>query len=199
MNKSFTIVDKKKTKIINSQDYFIIALILSVGLIFINHKLLQFKEIENILFYVFILSFTAYIGRIIFSFSETESINGNKSGKLKFFKDKIIIKDREFLLKSIKKIDFHVFEYEGEFNTIQMDSVEPKYKNGSNNFMELNLNNGENLKIYFIQTYQDEFLKISDELIEYHKNGLFSFLKLIQFLKIEDYDKIQEFKKTKLI
>jgi hypothetical protein len=116
------------------------------------------------------------------------------TGEIVFEKDKITINGSEYLIDDLSKITFtdcgnHLRRGDGYFDK-NLD-VEP---NSKDNVVSLELNNRENLRVYFQLNNRYHIRNIQEELIHYHNEGKLHFLNLIDVLGIEDYNAIQHFK-----
>lgn len=164
--------------------FFAILLILFISIYFDFH--IVFISIILILYFVFY---------IILNFFRTEHINGNLEGLLELKMDSINIKEKTFPLEKIDKIEILNTDIEGDFQTYKI-SFEPNFSNGTDNYIKLFLNSGENITFLFQQTKNEKINYNRKELINYYRKGKISWLALLDILEITDYNKIQNFKKS---
>ena len=130
------------------------------------------------------------------SLNEKEKLKGTLKGEIILNDQEVIIGSEHFKLKEIKNMSIIFDDYENKYEQHLMGTYYPSISSGISNFFEIKLKNGDRKKVQFQQKYENEIIKKNKEkLIFYHKQGMISFLNLIQLLGIDDYDEIQNFKK----
>ena len=156
------------------------------------HYLIQ-ETFRTVSLGIVVLFFIKYIT----SYSEKQKLRGEITGNLEIFTDKIKIGNKTFLLKDIKKIHFHIQDYEYRKDMLLAKTALPKISNGFNNLLEIELLNNEKIKIYFQQKYKNEFSRKNKvTLIEYYRRNKIPFLNLLEIFQISEYEEIQDFKQT---
>lgn len=121
-------------------------------------------------------------------------LNGDLSKKLIFTPSEIIIENQKFNLYEINEIVFYHGDY---FNNLEPKrDFNPKRSNGTSNYCQLKLMNGQEIKAYFQLMYDGEFLKMKGLLTHYYTENRIPYLKLMAYLGLDNYEKIQAFKKT---
>ena len=89
---------------------------------------------------------------------------------------------------------FSTFDVKGDFTNNLLEFT-PHLSNGLNNSFILTLKSGKQIEYNFLQTKSEQLKFYKDVLTNYHKNGIISWLELLNILNIEDYNEIQKFKK----
>lgn len=145
----------------------------------------------GMLFFLFILS-----GWIIkfFTFSTQAKFHGEFDGTLGFYHDKIVIRETEYPIDSIRKVELDVIDYAGKGSFVV--TLDPDLSNGTDNYLVLILKTQERVQVYFQLQSKLHFRQERETLINYHKHQKISFLRLIDLLGINKYEAIQDFKKT---
>lgn len=192
--RNLRIFEKKKGFYISPEN--IVAIFLTI-LIFLMYYLKSKYEFNFKGWETGILIFgTIYIfGLMISTFFRYEREIGEYSGKLTFWEDKIQIGDKTYYLEQIEKIEFiNAYDIKGMFVNSMLE-FSPHLSNGIDNEFSLILKNGEQIKCNFLQTESEKIEFFNEIFIHYHKNGIISWLQLLEILNIQDYNKIQEFKK----
>ena len=199
LNKSFKTYKKSKTIRFTFGDLILITILVCLAILWLNGEFRNSYS-EQIEEFFRILGF-ALLAVLIFTFirshSKKERINGEFTGPLELFSDKIIIGERTILLPEINNIRAEINDFDEKKLFILYMTPYPKISNGYNNILEIDLIGKEKIIIHFQQKYENEFSRINkDLLIEYYKKSKISFLNLIDILEINDYEEIQKFKKT---
>ena len=120
-------------------------------------------------------------------------MKGEFVGELEFFDDKIRISEMIFTFEEIKTIEIVAKDFEGDVN-VSEKGFNPMKSRGVNNSLKLNLSNGNNITVNFLQKTEDALIKNKELLLSYYKKDKISFLELMKLLKIENYSDIQAFK-----
>jgi hypothetical protein len=118
------------------------------------------------------------------------------NGILRFTENSIDINNNKFIIEDISKIDFGIWDYYDKMGPMIEGDISPAFSNGVDNFINIQLKDGQKIKVHFQIIQKDDFLKMRDLLIHYFCHNKLTFLRLTQLLRISDYDKIQEFKKA---
>ena len=135
------------------------------------------------------------IGLMISTFFRYESENGEYSGKLTFWEDRVKIGNKEYNLEQTKKIEFNnAYDIKGMFVNSMLE-FSPHLSNGLDNQFLLILKNGEKIECNFLQTESEKIEFFIEIFSYYYKKGIISWLQLLEILNIEDYNEIQKFKK----
>lgn len=124
-----------------------------------------------------------------------ERMNGNIQGKISIENEIVTIKNNRLDLNNVESLDFDLKWYKGELEHHYTLHFGPWRKNGTQNWLNINYNNGQKSSIQFIRKYanQEKYLKMF--LIKCLNENKISHLRVCEILNIEDYDKIQDFKK----
>ncbi|MCB0456427.1 MAG: hypothetical protein R2776_07155 [Flavobacteriaceae bacterium] len=188
---AYRIVEKNKENEIEfpiTKAYFLVIIL---GLI-VTPFLLEI--ISFLIIILFFILFIIVFGIIqLYNFGRIPKIKGKYAGTIEFFEDKIQIKSEIYSLSEISTIRFYVSDYVGKW-TILFFSLDPNRSNGSENLIEIVLKTGSTIRVFFQLHHSKQFLENRENLINYHKAGKISFLKLIEVLQIRKYELIQNFK-----
>jgi len=187
----------KKTSILKSRDWLIFLCFISfLLLIFLEYFIFSENELLNIVIRYIGISFCVLMIYLMFSsLNEKEKLKGTLKGEIILNDQEVIIGSEHFKLKEIKNMSIIFDDYENKYEQHLMGTYYPSISSGISNFFEIKLKNGDSKKVQFQQKYENEIIKKNKEkLIFYHKQGMISFLNLIQLLGIDDYDEIQNFK-----
>jgi hypothetical protein len=192
--RSLKIFEKKKGIYLNPEQWIGVILTISLFLIAYLEKYFEY-DFNGWITILAIIWFIYIVGILISNFFRYESENGEYSGKLTFWEDRIQIGNKEYNLEQIKKIEFiNAYDIKGMFVNSMLE-FSPHLSNGLDNQFLLILKNGERIECNFLQTDSEKIEFFNDIFIHYHKKGIVGWLQLLDILNIEDYDKIQEFKK----
>ena len=135
------------------------------------------------------------IGLIISNFFRYEREIGKFHGRITFYENSIKVENDEYNIEKIQKLEFFLtYDVKGDF-TNNLLNFTPHLSNGLNNSFILTLKNGKQIEYNFLQTKSEQIKYYKDVLTNYHKNGIISWLELLNTLNIEDYNEIQKFKK----
>jgi hypothetical protein len=194
---SFIFIQKNnylKLSIFNKSDKIYVSIYFKIFIaLFILLALSIFLEAYTILFAIlFVLYFIFYQ---IANFFRTEHINGVLDGILELKMDSINIKENNYLLEEINKIEIKYNDTLGDYISYQI-SFNPLFSNGTDNYIKLTLKTGDKITCYFQQTKNEKINFNKNQLINYYKKNKISWLALLDVLEITDYNKIQEFKNT---
>lgn len=193
MRKSLSIFKHKKGLFIPVDSLLLIIL---TGIVFLFSYLEQTGNFDFGYWLTFFLSIWLiyFIGYLISRFFLYELEHGEYDGKLLLKESSISINKIEYDLEEIKNIKIHSTDIRGRFIGYTYE-FSRKLSNGLKNNIIITLKNGKIIDIYFLQTEREKIKSSKKELINYYKNGKFSWLHLLDILEIIDYDKIQIFKK----
>ncbi len=135
------------------------------------------KSILLIFFIGFIMSFANIFRK--------KTLNGQLLGTLTFNSNNVLINDINVEIKDIQKIFLRVNDYDGLSSLYQRPSLFPTISNGTNNLLDLDLKNGEKIKLFFkMEFMQHEALK--PFVISLLKNNSITLEEAIEILKIDD-------------
>jgi hypothetical protein len=168
-----------------------------VGIIFLLYYLkhtfgFDFKGIET---GILILGTIYIIGLLISTFFRYEREIGEFYGRISFYKNHINIENKDYNIEEIQKLEFFsTYDIKGDFTNYLLEFT-PHLSNGLNNSFVLTLKNGKQIEYNFLQTKSEQIKYYKEVLTNYHKNGIISWLELLNILNIEDYNEIQKFKK----
>ena len=174
----------------------------SITIIYLAIFLLFFLSIPMLfqwvgLLFIGMLVFFFILGAWIikfFTFSTPAKFHGEFDGTLEFCQDKVVIRDAEYPINSIRKIELEVSDYAGKGSFVV--TLDPNLSNGTDNNLVLTLKTQEKVRVYFQLQSKVHFRQEREALISYHKHHKISFLRLIDLLGIKKYEAIQEFKKS---
>jgi hypothetical protein len=169
---------------------------LSIPTAFFADKYYGDSLIEQIGLYGIFLGFGLSIFLKWFQLVIRKTLKGEISGLIEFHKDSIIVEHEKYLLSEIDKIELSTEDYLDRPEPVMYGDFNPTLSTGTDNYCRMVLKNGTSKEVYFQIEMKNDFLKLREELIEYHRQGKFSWLKLIEHLKIDKYEEIQEFKQT---
>jgi hypothetical protein len=144
---------------------------------------------------ILILGTIYIIGLMISTFFRYEREIGEYRGRITFYENRVEIENNVYELEEIKKLEFFSnFDVKGNFTNNLLEFT-PHLSNGLNNRFILTLKSGKQIEYNFLQTKSEQLKFYKDVLTNYHKNGIISWLELLNILNIEDYSEIQKFKK----
>lgn len=111
-----------------------------------------------------------------------EKFRGKYNGILKFSKNNLKINEREIELNQIKKIFLRTDDYKG------VKGYHPaiRMSNGTNNLLDLELTNGEKIKLFFQIEYENQVEELRPFIISLIKNELLTIEKGIEILKLDN-------------
>ena len=196
----YTILKKKK-KIYWTPNNIVgsVILICSIppGIKYFIFKDLNYQIWDKTL--VLIMIATLFCGFIysFFKFNGYRTLKGELEGKLEFLSDKIFIDKDVFEIPTIKKIELCSYDYKGRFAWFK-GNLDGNKSNGTRNFLNIFLNDGEIVKTYFQILHQNDILDERETLIKYCNDGKMNYLNLLDNLNLTDYKEIQEFKRSNL-
>lgn len=148
-------------------------------------------------FFIFIAPFSLSLLFYIRKFWRYQFLNGELTSSLIISLDHIQVAQQSFAIEEIKKMDFHFRNYYGKKEDYR-NNFNPILSQGTSNFIELNLNNGQKLKTYFKLNFKSHHELLYPFIIEMVKADRISVLRGTEILGINDYDEIQEFKRKHL-
>ena len=151
----------------------------------------------QIALFLFIIPFSVSIYFFIKKFWTYKFLDGELAGSLIISLDYIKIATQSFTINEIKKIDFHAINYYGKREDYR-NNFNPILSQGTSNFVELFLNNGQKIKTYFKLNFKEHHKILYPFVVEMIKHGKISVLRGTEILGINDYDEIQEFKRNHL-
>jgi hypothetical protein len=189
-----SIFEKKKGIYISPEN---IVAIFWTALIFLIYYLKEsfefnFKGFET---GILILGAIYVIGLIISTFFRFEPEIGAYRGRISLYENRITIENNEYSLEEIQKLEFFsTFDIKGDF-TNNLLQFTPHLSNGLDNSFILTLKSGKKIEYNFLQTKSEQLKYYKDVLTNYYKNGIISWLELLNILNIENYNEIQKFKK----
>jgi hypothetical protein len=133
----------------------------------------------------------------LFLQTKYEKLKGFIEGTIEFHNDKIKVKETEYEIENIKKIEIYSGDYRGKWKSTNKSEYNNALSNGVNNALRIIMDNTkENVVIYFEQTQKSEIKIAEKQLINYYKARKIHWLHLLEILEINDYDEIQQFKST---
>jgi hypothetical protein len=189
-----SIFEKKKGIYISPEN---IVAIFWTALIFLIYYLKEsfefnFKGFET---GILILGAIYVIGLMISTFFRFEPEIGEYRGRISLYENRITIENNEYSLEEIQKLEFFsTFDIKGDF-TNNLLQFTPHLSNGLDNSFILTLKSGKKIEYNFLQTKSEQLKYYKDVLTNYYKNGIISWLELLNILNIENYNEIQKFKK----
>jgi len=169
-------------------------------IIFRNDESKRILALDVLFFFgTFGFIFSALINSLI-RFNKFEYVEGEFNGELEFKMNEIIANNVSFALENIIKINLTAFDYKGwsTYGSFRANLGDAYKSNGTNNTLEIILNNGKTIKMNFEQKFKDEIKNDIDALINYCNNGKLYYITIIDILGLTDYKEIQEFKKKYL-
>lgn len=166
---------RKKGIKINKEIILIFILIGITSFSYYNYNLDKvnnaFSESIGILFTfitgIYILTF------VISNFFRFEKLHGKLKGQLKFEKEFIHFGDEITSVSSIERIEIENWHVKGSIVNATIPYF-PRKSNGTGNYVELFMQNGETKICYYQQTESDRIQKFSDIFKTYYNEGLIS-------------------------
>ena len=195
---TFKTYKKSKNPKITYSGVLLFGLLICLIILMLNEKYItHYHYLILELFRTVSLGLIVFFIKYIASYSEKQKVWGEIAGNLEIFTDRIEIGNKTLLLTDIKKIHFHIQDYEYRKEMLLANTALPKLSNGFNNLLEIELLENKKMKIYFQQKYKNEFSrKNKTTLIEYYRKNKIPFLNLIEIFQISEYEEIQDFKQT---
>ena len=129
----FRIFQKNKKLVISRTFIVLGALVLSILILLLNQNYFRNDTVSSIFRFTGI---TSAIAMIILSFTrnfERKKLNGEFTGFIKLFSDKINLNNADYYLDEIEKIEFKLSDYNNEFEITYAANMDPAIINGVNN------------------------------------------------------------------
>jgi hypothetical protein len=194
--KHYVIFKPQKKLYLKLDDYFLLALLGSILLLFIEAsigKCRNFCAVLTIALQIMIFLVAIYLRLTVKR--RFELLKGKLEGDLCVGKEYIRINDITYTIESLSKISLMIGGYYGQ-RLFAQRGIHGDLSQGVNNRVVLHFNDRKDITCYF-RIENDKDLKIlQDSCIHYYVAGKLHLLHLIDAMGISDYDKIQEFKRT---
>jgi hypothetical protein len=195
MNNSFQIFERSN-KIFHFTKGNILFLLMIITLL-INSMLDQ-KVV--ILKYLAILSILVYVIYYLTECFRYQFLNGKFLGNVLFYENEIVINERKIEITEIKKIFLRTDDYVGRQRVYTTTTI--PMSNGTNNLVDLDLINGEKIKLFFKIDYENQVEELQPFIITLIKNEILTREEGVKILHINTdyrYDKfITEVNKKEL-
>lgn len=195
MNNSFQIFERSN-KIFHFTKGNILFLLMIITLL-INSMLDQ-KVV--ILKYLAILSILVYVIYYLSGCFRYQFLNGKFLGNVLFYENEIVINERKIEITEIKKIFLRTDDYVGRQRVYTTTTI--PMSNGTNNLVDLDLINGEKIKLFFKIDYENQVEELQPFIITLIKNEILTREEGVKILNINTdyrYDKfITEVNKKEL-
>lgn len=148
-------------------------------------------ENNNIAYYGFMIVLATVVAYFNGYFKkEDKQMEGILEGKIIFSKNEIAIVENSYPIEHIERITIHNNDYIGKSEKDFGDFDSGSKSHGVNNQLILDLGNKHFVEVDFRQSSLNEFEKMKNILIHYHKNDKLTFDDLVYILKLEyDIDK----------
>ena len=143
---------------------------------------------NSLVMIIAIVWFLFVVGLMISNFFRYQKENGNYSGKITFWVNKIQINDQEFELSEISKLNFiQAYDVKDKFINSMLE-FRPHLSNGLDNVLSLTLKNGEKIKRNFLQTESEQVQYYDEILIHYYQKGIMEWAHLLGVVNIPEYE-----------
>lgn len=185
----------KSDKFYWSTDLIIfLIIIITSGFAFIKLVVFEIEEnsFDKILIYSALTAMVCGLILKIANHNKIQPLRGKLDGFLIFDDKGIKVKEDEFPIESIRKIQISNNDYRGLF--IGARSFGPALSNGTNNHILIYFTDGTNKKYYFELLNPDDFQKMRGLLIDYHCKGKIDFWELSQVLGEKNSTEIRNLK-----
>jgi len=146
------------------------------------------KIAENIAIGIILFTFILGFANIF----RKKPLNGTLDGTIIFNPENLVINDLKIELHEINKIFLRVNDYEGKTQTIIRISLFPRISNGTNNLLDLELKNGEKIKLFFQIEYESQVEELKPFVFSLIKNEIINFEKGIEWLQIDSETEIKK-------
>lgn len=114
-------------------------------------------------------------------------VYGLLNGTLVFNPNSILINDKEIEIKEVQKIFLRMKDYEGkEFSQHRRAGLYPNMSNGTNNLLDIDLKNGEKVKLFFKIEYEAQIEELQPFVISLIKNKLITEEEAIKLLRLDN-------------
>lgn len=137
---------------------------------------------------------TIYVGG--YKMYRIKTIESELNGKILFEKYSLIINQNKIDVSEIQSFNIFIGDYYGKtslYNKTYKYNLNPLASNGTNNWIEYHLINGEINKLFFQQEYEAQKESIRPFLITLIKKNILSITQVLTILEIEDEYFIQSF------
>jgi hypothetical protein len=137
---------------------------------------------------------TIYLGG--YKMYRIKPIEGELNGKIQFETNSLIINQNKIDISEIQLFNIFIGDYYGKtslYNNTYRYNLNPLASNGTNNWIEYHLINGETNKLFFQQEYEAQKESIRPFLITLIKINILSITQVLTILEIEDEYFIQSF------
>ena len=123
----------------------------------------------------------------LFRVNKFQFLEGKLNGELEFKNDEIIINQRKVSITEIKHIKLDAKDYKGNWGVFSFEgNFGDAYRsNGTDNNLELELNNGEILKVKFQQLHKYQILNDKEILKNYCNQGILNYASLKDLLEFK--------------
>jgi hypothetical protein len=116
-----------------------------------------------------------------------KALNGILDGTLIFNVDRILFNGRAIEIQEIQKIFLRANDYEGrEFRQHKRAGFSPNISNGTNNLLDIDLKNGEKIKLFFKIEYESQIEELQPFIISLIKYKLITEEKAIELLRLDN-------------
>ncbi|MGL2964893.1 hypothetical protein ACSVH2_13805 [Flavobacterium sp. RSB2_4_14] len=112
-----------------------------------EHKIIYFKYLAALSMLVYVIYYLTECFRYQF-------LNGKFTGNLVFNENEILINERKIEIAEIKKIFLRVNDFVGRKRGLTTTTI--PMSNGTNNLLDLELKNGEKIKLFFKIEYENQ-------------------------------------------
>jgi len=150
-------------------------------------------------FFLLIILFVQFLISIYLSgyrMYRIKPFEGELNGKILFETNSLIINQNKIDISEIHSLNIFIGDYYGKtnlYNSTYRHNLNPLASNGTNNWIEYHLINGETNKLFFQQEYEAQKESIRPFLIALIKRNILSITQVLTILEIEDEYFIQLF------
>ena len=156
--------------------------------------------LETILFPILIGAFGIGAFIKLVKMEMTKTLDGELIGEIEFQDEQIIIDEKAYFLKDIRKVEIDSIDYIGRpiTTSIYTTNFDSNRSNGTDNMLKLTMNDGSYFETKFQQEYKEQIKNEKNVLIKYCNIGKLNYLNLLSILELTEHREIQEFKKKNL-
>lgn len=165
-------------------------------ILFLNSRVQPYHGIINVILVVFIFIYL-YLG--VSRTYRIKPIKGKLEGSILFEKDFLVVNNIKISLSEIQSIKLSVGDFTGELYhraNLRGPNLNPVASNGTNNWIEYDLQNGVKNKIFFKQEYDTQHESIYPFLKTLIQKKIITLAEVLMILDFESDYNIQSFKNS---
>ena len=174
MKATFQIFERNNSLLIFTKGNILFVLMFLFA--FLTDKF-QSNIIIKILTIIFITMFFAFL---LTKSLRIKALDGKFNGKLVFNENYLIINSKQIKISDIKRINFRIDDYQGYQKSLRFTQ---NLSNGTNNLVDIELNNEEKIKLFFKMDYQNQYEELKPFLLALADLNIITKHKVCELLK----------------